>query len=110
ARLRRPSADARQARRTGDLPTPMSTPAPRHYLVMTATITPPPDAPGLTRTDPQLRHDDYQIALTHYCALLGDCLDGIVFAENSGSDLTDLRRLAAESTAGPVEFLALDAR
>jgi len=87
----------------------MSTAPPRHYLVMTATITPPPDAPGLTRTDPQLRHGDYQIALTHYCALLGDCLDGIVFAENSGSDLTDLRRLAAESTAGPVEFLALDA-
>ena len=87
----------------------MSKPAPRHFVVMTATITPPLDAPGLTRTDPQLRHDDYQTALAHYCALLGHCLDGIVFAENSGSDLTELQRLAAESSAGPVEFMAIDA-
>lgn len=85
-------------------------PPPRHFLVMTATITPPPEAPGLTRTDPGLRLDDYRAALAHYCGLIGGCIDGIVFAENSGSDLTALEQVAATVAPGKVEFLPIDAR
>src|SRR3954471_4308953 len=66
-------------------------------LILTATITPPPGVPILARTDPQLRLQDYIDALKFYLAVPNHVLDRIIFAENSGSDLSKLRALAEES-------------
>lgn len=76
---------------------------------MTATVTPPPGAPGLTRVDPAVRLEDYRSSLVFYLGLLGKCLDAIVFAENSQADLSVLRAAVAEAgQAGRVEFLVFD--
>jgi len=75
-------------------------------LILTATITPPPGVPILARTDPQLRLQDYIDALKFYLAVPNHVLDRIIFAENSGSDLSKLRALAEESDKR-VEFFTL---
>lgn len=82
-----------------------------NILLMTATIT-PDDAPELVRTDPALRLEDYRQALDFYIGQLGAVtpggpLDGIVFVENSDSDVSTLRALAQErGAADRVEFIA----
>ncbi|MER3523375.1 MAG: hypothetical protein C4326_04740 [Ignavibacteria bacterium] len=65
-------------------------------LIMTATITPPSDAPHLLRSDPLLRLQDYRAALQFYVSLLDRLFDRIVFVDNSCSDLTSL----ADAIAG----------
>ena len=85
-------------------------PQQRNILIMTATITPPFGVSGLQRTDPLLRLEDYCAALRYYCRFLGGCIDAIVFAENSSSDMTSLERVAAETVDGTVEFLAIDSK
>jgi hypothetical protein len=78
-------------------------------LVMTATITPPADAPGMNRMDPAVRLNDYLTALGHYLALIGTVIDGIVFVENSSSDVSALRQLAQDrGMSDKVEFLVFD--
>ncbi len=72
-------------------------PALSHVLIMTATVTPPAGAPGLTRVDPKVRLEDYRTALLHYLGLIGTELDAIVFAENSNADLSSLRDSVALS-------------
>jgi len=81
----------------------------RNVLLLTATITPPSGVPLLARTDPALRRGDYEKALASYLPLLGNALDGIVFGENSGSDLSSLR-LLAEGSRHPelVEFVSFE--
>lgn len=79
-------------------------------LLMTATIT-PDNSPELARTDPALRLADYAAALSFYLGQLTGtgkgAIDAIVFAENSDSDVSSLRRLAAErGAADRVEFIA----
>jgi hypothetical protein len=64
-------------------------------LIMTATIRPPLDAPGVVRLDPTVRLADYEAALSFYLDELGSAIDLICFAENSGSDLSTLRAIAA---------------
>jgi hypothetical protein len=64
-------------------------------LIMTATIRPPLDAPGVHRLDPAVRLADYEAALSFYLDHLGAGLDVICFAENSGSGLASLRAMAA---------------
>lgn len=85
-------------------------PNPRpNILLLTATITPPRGAPMLVRVDPAVRRRDYQAALAFYLELLGGCLDHIVFAENSNSDISSLRDLADRSGRGDrVEFIVFD--
>ena len=81
-----------------------------NILLMTATVT-PNDAPELVRTDPALRLEDYRQALDFYIGQLaavtpGGPLDGIVFCENSDSDVSTLRALAQERGADDrVEFI-----
>lgn len=78
-------------------------------LVMTATITPPADAPGMNRMDPAVRLNDYLQALRHYLSLVGTVIDAIVFVENSSSDVSALEQLVRESgLADRVEFLVFD--
>ena len=61
---------------------------------MTATIT-PHNARNLARTDPAARLKDYDDALGFYLGLIDRPLHGIVFVENSDSDVTTLRQLVA---------------
>ncbi len=78
----------------------------RHILLMTATIT-PENSPELARVDPATRLADYHAALAFYLGLVGAAIDGIVFVENSDSDIASLRALAAASPHGDaVEFIA----
>jgi hypothetical protein len=67
-------------------------------LLMTATVTPPPAATNLARTDPVERLADYAVALQFYVRQLEQgVFDGIVFVDNSASDIASLRALAAAS-------------
>lgn len=83
----------------------------RNILLMTATIT-PDDSPELARTDPVLRLEDYAQALSFYidqlrCRARNGEIDGIVFVENSDSDVSSLTALAqARGVADRVEFIA----
>ena len=80
---------------------------PRNVLLMTATITPLPGLPSLARTDPKLRLQDYQTALLFYANLLGDCIDAIIFAENSKSDVSSLvQSVKANPRFEQVEFIS----
>jgi hypothetical protein len=77
----------------------------KHLLLMTATIT-PGDAPDLTRSDPKERLEDYKGALDFYLTLIDRPLHGIVFVENSNSDVTALREVAAlRGLTDRIEFL-----
>jgi hypothetical protein len=77
----------------------------KHILLMTATIT-PHNARNLARTDPVARLQDYNQALGFYLGLIDRPLHGIVFVENSDSDVTTLRQLvASRGLTGRVEFL-----
>ena len=74
-------------------------------LLLTATITPPADVTNLVRVDPIVRMNDYLQTLTFYLGLPDAVLRRIVFVENSLSDLTPLRDLAARHPGKEVEFL-----
>jgi hypothetical protein len=77
----------------------------KHILLMTATIL-PKNAPDLARVDPAVRLLDYRHALAFYLSLIDRPLDGIVFVENSDSDVSTLRQLvAAQGLTDRVEFL-----
>lgn len=81
----------------------------RNVLLLTATITPPPGVPLLTRVDPNQRLQDYARALRFYVPLIGTTFDCIVFAENSASDISSLRKIVADAGASrQVEFLSFD--
>jgi len=81
----------------------------RHnILLLTATIIPPRNVPGLVLTDPLRRLREYDQALRFYLHHLGRCADAIVFAENSGADLSPLRATArAFGASERVEFLSV---
>ena len=67
-----------------------------NILIMTATVTPPPDCPGLVRLEAATRMGDYRSALSFYLRHLGKGIDNIIFVENSGSDISVLRELVAK--------------
>ncbi len=81
-----------------------------NLLLITATISPPTGAVNLSRSDPALRLQDYLEAFIFYV----DCLDrglfnSLVFCENSGSDITELRKIAEGSPSySKIEFLVFD--
>jgi hypothetical protein len=78
-----------------------------NILLMTATITPPAGVPNLQRTSPTLRMEDYRQALIFYMSFIGSGISGIVFVDNSESDLTILKETArAAGHADDVEFLS----
>lgn len=63
-------------------------------LLMTATIAPQASMPNTARRDPALRRTDYETALRHYLSLPKGVPDAIVFAENSGADISSLEAIA----------------
>lgn len=65
----------------------------KNILLLTATITPKAEQPGLAVYDVSVRLKEYIEALSFYVALIdAQTIDGIVFAENSGADLSELKR------------------
>jgi len=81
----------------------------RNILLLTATITPKSGVPNLTRVDPKLRLRDYHEALEFYLSLLSKGCDGIIFAENSNSDVSSLQKLVEKHSATEqVEFIVFD--
>lgn len=80
-----------------------------NILLLTATIIPPAGAPLLERTDPNDRLQDYAKALKFYLQLVNRCIDSIVFAENSNSDISVLQGLVAQAgVTDQVEFLVFE--
>lgn len=72
---------------------------PKTVLIMTATIRPSLEIPGVSRLDPAVRLSDYEEGLKFYLQFLDKGLDAICFAENSGADLSSLRAVAARAGA-----------
>lgn len=78
----------------------------QNLLLLTATITPPAGVPNLSRTDPVQRMKDYADGLRWYLEGAGEAFDRIVFAENSLSDVSELRAIAEALSPGKVEFVS----
>lgn len=73
---------------------------PKNFVLLTATITPPQGAANLTRIDPELRKGDYLKAFAFYRDLVErGVIDGLVFCDNSSSDLGFLEEARTRSTA-----------
>ncbi|MGH7935495.1 MAG: hypothetical protein ACREF8_00615 [Chthoniobacterales bacterium] len=75
---------------------------------MTATITPMANA-QVRRSSPQVRLEDYKRALRFWLSYPHPAAERILFLENSGADLSELRAIAeTENPLGrEVEFLSL---
>lgn len=80
-----------------------------NILLLTATITPPSGVISLARSDPSIRLDDYANALKFYLPLVGQCVDYIVFSDNSNSDVSSLQGLVNQAGVQEyVEFIIFD--
>jgi hypothetical protein len=80
-----------------------------NILLMTATITPPDHVPFLQRIDPHVRLQDYEKALKFYLSLMNRCIDSIIFAENSNSDVSVLQAIVDQAGVNEqVEFIVFD--
>ena len=81
---------------------------PRYLLVMTATVTPAPNA-QVKRSSPRVRLEDYKRALRFWLRYPHRAAECILFLENSGADLSELRAIAnQENPLGrEVEFVSL---
>lgn len=82
--------------------------APRYLLTMTATIVPAPNA-QVRRASPQVRLEDYKRALRYWLHYPHTAAERILFLENSGADLGELRAIAERENPlrRAVEFLSL---
>lgn len=83
----------------------------RYTVVLTATIAPKVcGGQTITRSNPGVRLQDYKDSLAWWLSQRRDWMAGIVFAENSGSDLTCLREFvnANNPHSVPVEFISFD--
>lgn len=80
-----------------------------NILLLTATITPPPGVISLARSDPSVRLDDYANALRFYLSLVGQCVDYIVFSDNSNSDVSSLKAMVDQAKVTElVEFIVFE--
>jgi hypothetical protein len=80
-------------------------------IVMTATIQPPSNMPDSGRKDPDLRLNDYLEALSFYLDIDNKYVDRIIFTENSGSDLSQLKELVELKKSGKkVEFISFTSK
>lgn len=80
-----------------------------NILLLTATITPLSGIPILARTDPSARLDDYANALKFYLSLVDQCVDYIIFVENSNSDISRLRAIVDQANlTKSVEFIVFE--
>lgn len=66
-----------------------------YSLLMTACIQPSlADYNAISRSDPKLRLNDYKIAFRYWLSYEEDKITHIIFTENSGYDLTELKEIA----------------
>lgn len=81
---------------------------PSYLLTMTATIMPAANA-GVKRSDPRVRLEDYKQALRYWLNYPHRAADRILFLENSGADLSELRSIATTENRRrkPVELLSI---
>ncbi len=77
-------------------------------LLLTATITPQPGVPHFRVTDTAQRRQEYLTSLAFAIALDRRIITTIVFAENSGSDLSAFKSLAERDDR--VELLSVEPR
>jgi hypothetical protein len=77
-------------------------------LLLTATITPQPGVPHLRVTDTAQRRQEYLTSLAFAITLDRRIITTIVFAENSGSDLSAFKSLAERDDR--VELLSVEPR
>lgn len=83
--------------------------ATRNLLILTATITPKAGVPNLKRSNPEERLQDYMKALEFYLDQVGKSCDGIIFVENSNTDVAALQALVdARGLSDRVEFIVFD--
>jgi hypothetical protein len=77
-------------------------------LLITATVRPPAAATSLARRDPAERLKDYAVALQFYIRQLEmGVFDGLVFVENSDSEIRELKALGRSSTRSErIEFIS----
>lgn len=81
----------------------------KNILLLTATIAPKPGVPNLKRTDPKSRLQDYERSLQFYLSMLNKGCDAIIFAENSNSDISILKKVVEDcQLSDQVEFLSFD--
>lgn len=81
----------------------------RNLLLLTATITPKSGVPNLKRTDPKQRLQDYAEALKFYLSHVNKSCDGIIFVENSNSDISQLKYIVEEQGLTEyVEFIVFE--
>ncbi|MFZ2022650.1 MAG: hypothetical protein WBA18_00565 [Terracidiphilus sp.] len=85
--------------------------SPRYLLVMTATVTPAQNA-GVKRSSPQVRLEDLKRALRFWLSYPHAAAQRILFLENSGADLSELRAIVANENPlqKQVEFIPLPAQ
>jgi hypothetical protein len=84
---------------------------PTYLLVMTATITPAANA-QVKRASPAVRLEDYKRALRFWLSYTHPAAERILFLENSGADLAELRAIAESENPlrREVEILSLAAQ
>lgn len=81
----------------------------KNLLLLTATITPKSGVPNLKRIDAEKRLADYYHALDFYLTQIDSCCDGILFVENSNSDISTLQQLVEQhGKRDQVEFIVFD--
>ena len=81
----------------------------RNLLLLTATITPKSGVPNLKRTNPKERLQDYAEALKFYLSHVNKICNGIIFVENSNSDISLLQEIVDEhGLTDQVEFLVFE--
>lgn len=87
---------------------PLTLKTPRYLLVMTSTVTPSANA-QVKRYSPQARLEDYKHALRFWLSYPHAAAERILFLENSGADLSELRTIAEaeNSLRREVEFVSL---
>lgn len=84
---------------------PKGPPIASHVLLLTACIAPKPEiARLLRRADPALRLQDYASALRSWFRMKDPRIGAVVFADNSGYPLDELKMLAADEAPDGIEI------
>ncbi len=73
----------------------------RNLLLLTSTVRPLPNVTELIVRDPAVRMDEYRSALEYYVRRIGSLIEGIVYADNCGMTVNELRRGLGEAATHP---------
>jgi len=80
---------------------------PSATLLLTSTIQPKPPFDKIERAEPSVRYNDYSLSLLKWITHRSRHIDGIVYCDNSGYDLSELKCLIGNASANiPIEFIS----